>query len=284
MAFLVSHLPSLCLCRQDHATSTFLRIRLLEGRRPKWRPTSRSEVIGVVALSQSRLAAMVMSGRDFSLAVAVLHAFDMASLALQHTKVPGKLASWLFSFLFFGFVAVLWLRPSTGDTLRLLLRRAAGRLRTETSHADRDFSLCSRCSARIRRGVAPVASSKGHWGGYSVARAVTSKGQGVFHSAGHKDCCVVELATLLFLVFFWSVFCPRFFGCGRRRETHFFVFVRIAPQVAGRQTSLSHADRDFSLALALLHAVDVRVAGVATCKCQRGDFLSLSSAKRLLAA
>ena len=117
----------------------------------------------------------------------------------------------------------------------------------------------------------------------SVARAVTSKGQGVFHSAGHKDCCVVELATLLFLFFFWSVFCPRFFGCGRRRETHIFVFVRIAPQVAGRQTSLSHADRDFSLALALLHAVDVRVAGVATCKCQRGDFLSLSSAERLLA-
>ena len=121
-------------------------------------------------------------------------------------------------------------------------------------------------------------------GGYSVARAVTSKGQGVFHSAGHKDCCVVELATLLFLFLLVGFLSHVLFFCGRRRETHFFVFVRIAPQVAGRQTSLSHADRDFSLALALLHAVDVRVAGVATCKCQRGDFLSLSSAKRLLPA
>ena len=36
---------------------------------------------------------------------------------------------------------LLWLRPSTGDTLRLLPRRAVGRLQTEISPADCDFSL-----------------------------------------------------------------------------------------------------------------------------------------------
>ena len=193
-----------------------------------------------------------------------------------------ELASWLFSCLFFRFVAVLWLRPSTGDTLRLLLRHARSLADGDLTRRSELLSLqslfCTQSTWRRSRCII-----KRPRGGYSVARAVTSRGQGVFHKAGHNDCCVVELATFLFLVFFWSVFCPRFFGCGRRRETRFFVFVRIAPQVAGRQTSLSHADRDFSLALALLHAVDVRVAGVATCKCQRGDFLSLSSAKRLLA-
>ena len=192
-----------------------------------------------------------------------------------------ELASWLFSFLLFWFCCGS-LVASTGDTLRLLLRRAAGRLRTETSHADRDFSLCSRCSARIRRGVAPVAS-KGQEGERRSRCNIKRSVRGSFTRQGTKTAVWLNSRLCCFCFFFWSVFCPRFFGCGRRRETHFFVFVRIAPQVAGRQTSLSHADRDFSLALALLHAVDVRVAGVATCKCQRGDFLSLSSAERLLA-
>ena len=128
MAFLVSHMPSFCLSRQDHAIDFPAGSDCLKaggrrpkakaggrkadgrrskagGRRPKWRPTWRSEVIGVVALSQSRLAAiMVMTGRDFSLAVAVLHAFDMASLALQHTKVPGACVLVVF---FFAFLVLL---------------------------------------------------------------------------------------------------------------------------------------------------------------------------------
>ena len=45
-----------------------------------------------------------------------------------------------------------------------------------------------------------------------------------------------------------------FFGCGRRRETH-FLFFRV-PSSSCLQTEISHADRDFSLALAVLHAVD----------------------------
>ena len=135
---------------------------------------------GRCPLSQSRLvseSAGCNNGHDWSRLLAcsrcsarIRHGVARAatskgpSAALRHCCVF-ELASWLFSFFLFGFVAVLWLRPSTGDTLRLLLRRAAGRLRTEISHADRDFSLCSRCSARIRRGVAPVASSKRQGGG-----------------------------------------------------------------------------------------------------------------------
>ena len=48
-----------------------------------------------------------------------------------------RLRCFLFCFLF----QVLSLRPSTGDTLRLLPRRAASRLQTEISHADRNFSF-----------------------------------------------------------------------------------------------------------------------------------------------
>ena len=48
----------------------------------------------------------------------------------------------LFFFLNVGFLfQVLWLRPSTGDTLRPRPHRAAGRLQTDISRADRDFSL-----------------------------------------------------------------------------------------------------------------------------------------------
>ena len=95
---------------------------------------------------RGRLAAiMVMRSRDFSLALAVLHTFDMASLALQHKKGQGvfhsaalkdccvvELATLLFLF-FWGFLfQVLWaLRPSMGDTLRLRPRRAASRLQTD---------------------------------------------------------------------------------------------------------------------------------------------------------
>ena len=67
--------------------------------------------------------------------------------------------------------------------------------------------------------------------------------------SGTDKTAVVELASLLFLVLFSS--CGRFFGCSRRRETH-FVFFHVAAQVARRKTS--HA---FSLALAVLDAFEM---------------------------
>ena len=88
------------------------------------------------------------------------------------------------------------------------------------AHAFSRLLSCSRCSAHVRRGV---------------ARAATSKGQGVFHSVALKGCCVLELATWFFF-FGTLVFCFSFFGSGRRRETR-FVLVRVAPQVGCRQTS-----------------------------------------------
>ena len=101
-----------------------------------------------------------------------------------------------------------------------------------------------------------------------------------------------RLGCCLFLVF-----SLRFFGCGRRRETRFGFFC-VAPQVA-LQTEISHADRDFSLAVAVLHAFDVASlplqhqkakGGVfarirwrrSRCNIKRSGGLSLSSAKRLL--
>ena len=89
----------------------------------------------------------------------------------------------------------------------------------------------SRCNIKRPRGGSLHAFD-------GVARAVTSKGRGVFHSAVLKDCCVVQLATLLFLFFFGGFSVPGSLCCGRRRETH-FVFVCVAPQVPCRQTSLS---------------------------------------------
>ena len=92
------------------------------GRRPKWRPTSRSQVIGAVALSQSRLAsesAGCNTGHQWSRLLAcsrcsarIRHGVARAatnkgpSATLRHCCVV-ELASWLFSFFFFGFVAVL---------------------------------------------------------------------------------------------------------------------------------------------------------------------------------
>ena len=118
---------------------------------------------------------MVTRSRDFSLALAVLHAFDMASLALQHKKGQGVFHSaalkdclfvvqvTLSCFFVFGAFSVsgslVALRASTGDTLRLRQRRAAGRLQTDISHAARDFSLArSLFCTQYRRGVARVAT------------------------------------------------------------------------------------------------------------------------------
>ena len=48
--------------------------------------------------------------------------------------------------------------------------------------------------------------------------------------------------------------------------------LRLRRAASPLQTDISlSADRDFSLALAVLRAVDVHVARVVRCKCQRGD-------------
>ena len=105
------------------------------------------------------------------------------------------------------------LRPSTGDTLRLRQRRAASRLQTDISRADRDFSLALSLfstQSTWRRSRCNVTMSD--MGGFSVAQAAL------------KDCYwLLELASqlfsgvvfLLFQVVSFSDFLK--FECGRRR-------------------------------------------------------------------
>ena len=106
-----------------------------------------------------------------------------------------------------------------------------------------------------------------------------NKVRGSFDSAALKDCCVVELATLLFLFlvvgFLFQVLCLQ-------PLTGDTLHLRPRRAASRLQTDISHADRDFSLALAVLHAVDVASLALQHNNVRWG-ILSLSSAKRLLA-
>ena len=224
-----------------------------------------------------------MRCRDFFLALALLYAFDTASLALQHDKLfwsrglsiccVVEMASWLFSF--FGFLfEVLWLRPSTGDTLRLLLRRAAGRLQTEISHADRDFSLAVAVLHAFDVASLPLQHQKAKGGVFARIRWRRSrcniKRSGGLSLSSAKRLLCGSTGDFVVSFFFWGVFCPRFFVL--RPSTGDTLRLRLRRAASPLQTDISlSADRDFSLALAVLHAVDVHVARVVRCKCQRGD-------------
>ena len=106
----------------------------------------------------------------------------------------------------------------------------------------------SRCNIKRPRGGSLHAFD-------GVARAVTSKGRGVFHSAVLKDCCVVQLATLLFLVFFFGGFLSQ---------------VLCVAAVDGRHTSSSSASRRKSLADRHLSLSTSRLLPCTRCSARSG--------------
>ena len=142
---------------------------------------------------------LLHADRDFSLALAVLHAFEMPSLALQHQKARGALglssadrllaACTAFWVVFFS----LWfLRGHLRHLECWCLLPSSQRLTgCNYGHAFSRLLSCTCGSAHIRHGV---------------ARAATCKGQGVFHSAALKDCLVVDMASSLFLCCFFGGF------------------------------------------------------------------------------
>ena len=115
-------------------------------------------------------------------------------------------------FLNVGFLfQVLWLRPSTGDTLRPRPHRAAGRLQTDISRADRDFSLALAVLHAVD--VASLALQHTH-----VREGILCR------SAALKDCWLVELTSYLFSLCF--VVCS-VSGC------FFFLFLLLVAAVDG---------------------------------------------------
>ena len=142
---------------------------------------------------------------DFSLALVVLHTFDMASLALQHQKVRGSFSHWRqeapvclnWQLCFFTLVFCF----------RFLAGSKAGERRPQSRPTSRP-GLLSACCPPLRGQLAALVLMRSrdfslalavlHTFDVGVARAATSKGQGVFHSVALKGCCVLELATLFF--------------------------------------------------------------------------------------
>ena len=149
--------------------------------------------------SASRHRDLIHADRDFSLALAVLHAFEMPSLALQHQKARGALglssADRLLAACTGFWVVFLSLWFPRGHLRHLecwcLLPSSQRLTGCNYGHAFSRLLSCTCCSAHIRHGV---------------ARAATCKGQGVFHSAALKDCLVVGLASSLFLCCFLGGF------------------------------------------------------------------------------
>ena len=73
------------------------------------------------------------------------------------------------------------MRPSTGDTLGLLPRRAASRLQTEISHADRNFSIALGVLHAVDMASVALQHKK-------------AREEGVCHSAAlKKRCCFLNL-------------------------------------------------------------------------------------------
>ena len=135
------------------------------------------------------------------------------------------------------------MRPSTGDTLRLLLRRAAGRLQTEISHADRDFSLAVAVLHAFDVASLPLQHQKAKGGVFARirwrrSRCNIKRSGGLSLSSAKRLLCGSTGDFVVSFFFFGGFSVPGSLCCGRRRETH-FVFVCVAPQVPCRQTSLS---------------------------------------------
>ena len=149
-----------------------------------------------------------------------LHAFDgvaravtskgRGGLSLSSAKrlLCGSTGEFVVSFFFWGVFCPRFfvLRPSTGDTLRLRLRRAASPLQTDISLSRRSRLLpCTRCSARSRRARR------------SRCKMQMSEG-GFCRSAALRDCWLLELTSELFScvfgLFSFRLFLFFFFGCG----------------------------------------------------------------------
>ena len=136
------------------------------------------------------VAIMVTRSREFSLALAVLHTFDMASLALQLC---------CFFFLGGGFlVQVLWLHCGRRRETQFVFVNVAPQIACkQTSHAQIATSpLHARSSARNQRGVARVATKKCQTGGFcrsSIAKRLLARW------------------SYFFVVFLWFFFCLKLF-------------------------------------------------------------------------
>ena len=222
---------------------------------------------------------MVMSCRDFCLALALLYTFDMAWLALQHNKLfwsrglsiccVVELASWLFSFFLVFSLRFFGCGRRWETRFGFFCVAAAGRLQTEVSHTDRDFSLAVAVLHAFDVASLPLQHQKAKGGGLShafdgVARAVTSKGRGGLSLSSAKRLLCGSTGDFVVSCFFF------FWGGG------FLSQVLCVAAVDGRHTSSSSASRRKSLADRHLSLTQIATSPLHSLFCTQSTCTSLA--------